>query len=172
MYMDIGTAENRIYLAYGSNLNREQMAWRCPYATVVGPIRLEGFRLLFRGYTGSAVATIEPDENFSVPALLWEITPRCEEALDRYEGWPRLYRKEWLTVPFGEKETDALVYVMNEGPPLGRPGRGYLGAILAGYKSAGFDRAVLEEAIEASRPQPGGGQARVSTGEDRRLKWR
>lgn len=168
---DIDNASNSIYLAYGSNLNLEQMEWRCPYATVVGPVEVPGYRLLFRGHNESAVATIEPDEDSSVPALLWEITPRCEEALDRYEGWPRLYRKELITIPLGEKETDAMVYIMNEGPSLGLPGKSYLGSILAGYEAAGFDRTVLEEAISATQPVPGAGWVTVPDGKDRQFKW-
>lgn len=168
---------NTIYLAYGSNLNLEQMEWRCPYATVVGSVEVPGYRLLFRGRNGSAVATIEPDEDstdqagLAVPALLWEITPRCEEALDQYEGWPRLYRKEWITVTFGEKETDAMVYIMNEGPPLGLPGRGYLGTILEGYESAGFIRAVLERAVEDSQPELPAGWVSVPPKGKRQITW-
>ena len=33
------------YFAYGSNLNFEQMAYRCPEATVVGTAKLEGYEL-------------------------------------------------------------------------------------------------------------------------------
>ena len=38
-----------IYMAYGSNLNREQMAHRCPTARVLGSAELTDHRLLFRG---------------------------------------------------------------------------------------------------------------------------
>ena len=86
--------DNRLYIAYGSNLNIEQMGFRCPYAVPIGTTVLTDYRLMFRGgMDGNAVATIEPAKGESVPVLLWEITPRDEEALDRYEGWPRLYRK-------------------------------------------------------------------------------
>ena len=33
----------RLYFAYGSNINLEQMAVRCPAAQVVGPAVLEGY---------------------------------------------------------------------------------------------------------------------------------
>ena len=39
----------RLYFAYGSNINLEQMAVRCPAAQVVGPAVLDGYELLFRG---------------------------------------------------------------------------------------------------------------------------
>ena len=39
------------YFAYGSNLNFEQMAYRCPEATAVGIAKLDGYELAFRrGY--------------------------------------------------------------------------------------------------------------------------
>ena len=38
-----------LYFAYGSNINLDQMAFRCPDATVIGPVTLENYELLFRG---------------------------------------------------------------------------------------------------------------------------
>jgi gamma-glutamylcyclotransferase (GGCT)/AIG2-like uncharacterized protein YtfP len=151
-------AANKVYLAYGSNLNLEQMRHRCPYAIPLWPVELSGYRLLFRGGNGNAVATVEPKEGGSVPALLWEITPRDEEALDRYEGWPHLYRKETVKVAAGRKMVEAMVYVMNGGHPLGLPGEYYLGVIIAGYTSAGFDPQVLKQAMRDSAEQECGTQ--------------
>ena len=64
----------KIYLAYGSNLNLDQMAYRCPTATILGTSELKDYRLRFRGGHGGAVATVEPYEGGSVPILLWAIT--------------------------------------------------------------------------------------------------
>lgn len=50
------------YFAYGSNMNLDQMAYRCPAASVVEPVHLEGYRLTFCGRgKGSGVATILPE---------------------------------------------------------------------------------------------------------------
>ncbi len=50
-----------LYFAYGSNINLNQMAYRCPAAEVVGPMVLNDYKLLFRGnYRGNGVATIAP----------------------------------------------------------------------------------------------------------------
>jgi len=143
------TNTNKLYIAYGSNLNIEQMKHRCPYAVPLGTAELTGYRLMFRGGS-SSVATVEPMPEESVPVLIWEITPRCEEALDRYEGWPRLYRKETVPVDFNGKPTEAMVYIMNEVYPYGLPGDQYLNVIKVGYASAGFDTAVLDVAMLAS----------------------
>ena len=141
-----------IYLAYGSNLNLRQMSYRCPTAEVVGPAELTGYDLKFRGGDGHAVATVESGDG-SVPVLLWQIGPRDEMALDRYEGWPHLYRKESVTVELNGKPVDAMVYIMNEGHDLGQPSQRYFGTILDGYDAAGFDDTVLFEALDRSQPE-------------------
>jgi len=141
---------NKAYLAYGSNLNIEQMAWRCPNARIVGATAIKNYQLLFRGGRKSAVATIEPMKGGSVPVLVWEITPADEAALDRYEGFPFLYRKENLEVCIEGKKVTAMAYIMNDNRPLGTPSCYYYSTILEGYKTAGFDVDILRHAVSAS----------------------
>lgn len=140
----------KLYLAYGSNLNLEQMAQRCPTAKPMGRTDLKDYQLLFRGGHGGSVATVEPQKGKTVPCLLWEITPVDEAALDRYEGFPFLYRKEVVKVRLGKKHVETMVYIMNEGRPLGIPSCYYYSVILEGYKSAGFDTQILKQAVENS----------------------
>jgi len=140
----------KLYIAYGSNLNLKQMARRCPTATVVGATVIKNYRLLFRGGHDSAVATIEPAKGEEVPVLIWELTPADEEALDRYEGWPFLYRKETLKVRLNGQQVRAMVYIMNEGRPLGTPGCYYYSVILEGYQTAGFNVDILRKAVSDS----------------------
>ena len=59
--------KQRLYIAYGSNLNLEQMAFRCPTAKVVGKSELKDYELLFRGGRRGAVATVEPKAGSTVP---------------------------------------------------------------------------------------------------------
>ena len=139
------------YLAYGSNLNLGQMAHRCPTAKPVGQATLNDYHLVFRGGYGGSVATVEPMKDKSVPCLLWEITPADETALDRYEGFPFLYRKETVKVRLGKTNVETMVYIMNEGRPLGTPSCYYYSVILEGYKSAGFDISILKQAVEDSK---------------------
>lgn len=140
----------RIYLAYGSNMNLEQMAKRCPTAKLLGPAVLKGWRLLFRGTDGNAVATIEAGQDSEVPAVLWELEPEDEAALDRYEGFPHLYRKEMVEVFFKGRQVRAMVYIMNPGRELGRPNDRYYNIIRGGYEAAGFNIALLDRALEES----------------------
>ncbi len=136
----------KCYIAYGSNLNLPQMAERCPTAKVLGASSMKDWQLLFRGPHGGAVATVEPYKGSSVPVLVWEISETDENALDRYEGWPYLYRKEIVKIKLGRKTIEALVYLMIEGKPLNQPSSYYYSVIYDGYKSAGFDIEILKKA--------------------------
>lgn len=142
--------KNTLYIAYGSNLNLPQMAFRCPTAKVVGASEIKGYELLFRGGRKGAVATVESLEGSSVPVLLWKIKPGDEQALDRYEGYPHFYRKEMMEVELSGKTVPGMVYVMNGGHELGAPSDFYLNTIMEGYKTAGFDTDFLDQAVEKS----------------------
>ncbi|AFV02394.1 hypothetical protein DHBDCA_p1365 [Dehalobacter sp. DCA] len=139
-----------LYIAYGSNLNLPQMAFRCPTAKVVGVSKIKDYELLFRGGRKSSVATVEPLKGSSVPVLLWKLKERDLQSLDRYEGFPSFYRKEILEVELRGKTVPAMVYIMNDGHPFGSPSDYYLNTILEGYQSAGFDTEFLEQAVEKS----------------------
>ena len=144
--------DSTLYIAYGSNMNIEQMVHRCRTAKVIGTSVLKGYRLLFRGEHEGAVATVEPSEGDSVPVVVWEITPNDEAALDRYEGFPTFYRKETVLVEVNCKPTEAMIYIMNiedrfgNKRELGNPSPHYYASIRDGYKAAGFDLEILRSA--------------------------
>ena len=132
-----------LYLAYGSNLNLEDMARRCPQAQVAGRARLEAC-------PGS-----------SVPAGVWTVDPEGLQALDHYEGYPRLYTREFWPTAYQdqtgrEHQSRALIYLMRPHFPAGRPTQAYLEACRAGYRSFGFAPAPLEAALDrlSERPEP------------------
>lgn len=58
-----------IYLAYGSNMNIEQMAYRCPKAKLLGTAVLENDRLMFKRKR-RPVATIEKETSCNIPVVL------------------------------------------------------------------------------------------------------
>lgn len=139
--------KNRFYIAYGSNLNLEQMARRCPTAEVVKATYLQNYRLMFRG-KGTAVATIERRHGGKVPILIWRLQPSDEHNLDIYEGFPHLYRKETLKLTVDGKRVQAMVYIMNEAShPYDTPSRSYFDTIRQGYEDSGFDTKVLRQAV-------------------------
>lgn len=135
----------RYYIAYGSNLSESQMAYRCPTAKVVGTSTLKDWRLLFNG-----PASIERCEGYEVPILIWDIQPEDEKSLDRYEGYPSFYRKEMLKVKVNNQEIDAMVYIMNhEGESI--PTGYYYNVLEKGYERFGFNKKILEKALEESK---------------------
>ena len=142
--------KEKLYIAYGSNLDQRQMARRCPTAEVVCSGMLYGHELLFRGSQFGAVATVEPKPGARVPVLVWEIKPSDERALDLYEGYPHLYRKENLSVTMDGGERDIMAYVMTGEREYGVPARSYYETIARGYADAGFDIGVLNEAVQES----------------------
>jgi cation transport regulator ChaC len=146
-YQEMGRKKETLYLAYGSNMNQAQMAFRCPTAEVVGTSELKGYELLFRGARRGAVATVEPKEGGTVPVLLWKIRKSDEQALDRYEGYPRLYGKQMLQVELDGKEVSAMGYIMTPGHVLGVPSEGYADIIWEGYEQCGLDTKPLADAI-------------------------
>lgn len=139
--------QGRLYVAYGSNLNLEQMARRCPTAETVKATYLQNYRLMFRG-KGGAVATIEKRRGGKVPVLIWRLQPSDEANLDLYEGFPHLYRKETLHVTVDGKRLRMMAYVMNEAlHPYDAPSCSYFGTIRRGYEDSGFDPKFLRQAV-------------------------
>ena len=124
----------KLYMAYGSNLNKGQMNYRCPTARAVGSAMLYGWELVFRG-----VADIQKskDANMVLPIGIWEIEDADEVALDHYEGFPRLYGKQ--------KIAGIMTYTMNS---VGRfaPSTPYFNTILEGYNDFGLDTSWLYDA--------------------------
>ena len=143
--------ENQItYAAYGTNISVAQMAVRFPDARVYGRAELRGYELVFRGPSGSAVATVEPREGGAVPVLLWRLSQRDGRALDIFENWPVLREKKILEVQMNSRAVPATVYIMTQGYQPGRPAQHYCDILAEGYRTCGFDPAVLEAALVRS----------------------
>lgn len=130
--------DKRLYIAYGSNMDRTQMEKRCPGAKVVGKTYLEDWELTLPHY-----ANIERSEGKKTPVLVWEITREHECALDRYERYPRYYDKMDIIVNIDGKLVSAMAYVMTEEykNEEKEPHEGYKEQILRGYIDAGFHEA-------------------------------
>lgn len=98
----------KLYVAYGSNLNLKQMAYRCPSASIYGTGQLTNWELLYRGSATNSHATIAKKHGSYVPVLLWNIEPEDEKRLDIYEGYPRYYYKQNVMVDIGGKKKRAI----------------------------------------------------------------
>ena len=115
------------YIAYGSNMVEEQMAYRCPNAKLIGTGQLPNHRL--------------------------EIDAEDEHSLDHYEGFPKYYTKCKRTVLMDDgSRIEGMVYIMNMIRPL-IPHASYYNGIHAAYQKLGLSseiKRVLEPALQRS----------------------
>ena len=116
------------YFAYGSNMDVQQMAVRCPDAVVLGTACLQGHRFLINTH---GVATVVPSPGRAVHGVLWEISKADEASLDHYEGVAAgFYCKVITRVRLDDGNgKDALIYVARDDKP-GRARPGYLERVL------------------------------------------
>lgn len=122
-----------LYFAYGSNMSISQMAIRCPKAKPMFKATLHGAKMLFRTYAD--VMRFRKNTKSFVRGVVFEITEDCMTALDRYEGYPRMYKKVKCVVqgPY-DKYYEAFMYVMQKDVrELKLPSEKYLDTILQGY---------------------------------------
>lgn len=69
--------------------------------------------------------------------------------LNRYEGWPRLYRQEKVSFELDGQSYEGMAYLMNRGE-ISPPSQQYYNTILQGYRENGLDESYLEKALENS----------------------
>ena len=144
---------SKYYIAYGSNLNINQMKRRCPTARVIGTGFIEDYELLFKGSKTGGYLTIEKAEGKSLPVAIWKVTELDEQALDRYEGYPTFYYKADVEIDIKgiktgkEYRKKAFVYIMHEDRDVEMPSKYYVMTCLEGYKTFGFSPKYLEDAI-------------------------
>ena len=146
-----GKSPRKYYFAYGSNCHVGSMLSRCPAATEIGKAVLAGYRLVFR-----AVADIQKSDGDrqSVHGALWQITPECESALDRYEGFPRHYTKRQVSVIHDELgELDAMVYVMVGRAAQEPPRAAYRDVIVEGYRYHGISTKQINASLREAERQ-------------------
>lgn len=131
--------KTRLYMAYGSNLNKGQMAYRCPTARPVGSALIYGWELCFRG-----VADIvkSEDPNMMIPVGIWEIEPADEYELDIYEG----YRESGKGLYDKINVCGIMTYQMTR-RDIAKPSMEYFNTILEGYHHFGLDTSYLYDAV-------------------------
>ena len=138
-----------LYGAYGANLNMANMEVRCPQAKPILGFNLVGYRLVF-----NSVADIVKDKDTKVPIGLWKITKEGEKSLDRYEGYPHLYKKIRLKIDVpGFKGQKVMFYVMRR-KGVALPPASYFDTIAQGYDDFALDKDYLNWAVhEADQMQ-------------------
>jgi len=125
------------YFAYGSNMNPERMRERGVLYYSRQRLVLPGYSLKFNKIVyapHAGAANIIPDENDQVEGVLYKITLRGIQNLDKYEHYPTQYDRVTLRAPHqGSNLIEILTYIAHphktrEGL---RPDREYLDHLLA-----------------------------------------
>ena len=131
-----------LYFAYGSNINQDQMAFRCSDASTAALAYVQNFKFIINEI---GVATIIPASGSVVRGVLWQISKTDEDQLDIYEGVSsNLYTKESCNVSVGDENIDALVYIATNSD-LGSPRKNYLETIIDGIVSFDGEKEWLYE---------------------------
>ncbi|MCC2096735.1 MAG: gamma-glutamylcyclotransferase [Hyphomicrobiales bacterium] len=157
-----------LYFAYGSNMDEEAMAGRCPRSVPVGPAMLLRHRIVVmaEGY-----ASVVRDPRSTVYGLLWEVALSDVHALDAYESIATgLYRKASQPVKrIGEGVRplqQALVY-LGRGGGGGVPLPGYLDTLLACAAKLDFPKAYRAELARLAAGARKGAAAQMSRSAER-----
>ena len=123
------------YFAYASNLNRKQMAERCPDSKPIVAATLHQYKLVFTGWSREwrgSVASIRPIRGEKVRGAIYQVTEECLKRLDKYEGSD--YRRLNVIVNNEDNEPmEAVTYINQKVTPESKPSPQYLAVIQQGY---------------------------------------
>lgn len=136
------------YIAYGSNMNLEQMGYRCPNSKLIGTGYIEGWELVFNCHA-DIIRT--ENEKQKLPVVIWEIVPKDWQTLDFYEGYPGYYVTEDIPFIFDGQEKIGTVYVMAEKRKgLYPPSKDYFYGLIDGCKENNIDDEYMYDALKKS----------------------
>lgn len=102
------------YFAYGSNMNEKRMTDRGVNFLSKEKGTLKGYRFIINKKSqkipGIGFANIIKDKNSEVEGILYEVKTEDILKLDKFEGYPKHYRREMLPIN-GE---NVIVYIAND----------------------------------------------------------
>lgn len=130
------------YFAYGLNLNRKQLAERCPASQPRFSAELSNYRLIFTGWSRQwrgGVASIKSSRGDKVLGGIYEISDTGLARLDRSEGCPDSYNRLKITVYCDTGEPiEAITYIKSRQADESKPSPEYLKIIQQGYRDWGL----------------------------------
>ena len=103
---------------------------------------------------GSTTPTplLEKSEGHTVPALLWKVSVRDEALLDRYEGYPYYYDRCKFRWSWTARQCPPWSTSCSRDFACNNPSSVYLHRVRDdGYQAAGFDQAILDQALVETR---------------------
>lgn len=134
-----------LYFAYGSNMDRDQMAYRCPDSVFTTVAQLDGYCFMM---DAAGFATVDEASELNVQGALWAISMVDEAELDRYEGVASgCYRKAYPHVSIPDDcSCWPLVYISQRIPFSETSFRkGYCEKVLNAAKALGLDGETIRQ---------------------------
>ncbi|SFM30058.1 gamma-glutamylcyclotransferase family protein [Pelosinus propionicus] len=152
---------SRLYFAYGSNLDFENMNQKCTKPLVLGIARLEGHRIGFFENSviwDGAVETVVPDVLAEVWGVLYQLESYAWEQLDncedvRLDGTGEYFHYPVEVLDEQNRVIEASIYKKARLGEPKQPSTEYLNIIIQGAKEQGLPKEYIEtlESI-ASKP--------------------
>jgi gamma-glutamylcyclotransferase len=139
------------YFAYASNMNKRQMAERCPGCKFLKRAYLENWKYFYDQHPESKVgakANIFQSRGDVVWGALFEINGNHLESMDHHEGYPKQYQREIVTIRDDDGQSyEAWVYFRKPQTP-GRPSPEYLEIVRQGALDSGLPEDYLKNVME------------------------
>lgn len=147
-----------LYIAYGSNIDPQEISLRCPSAKFVDVGMLNNYKLVMRRYLDVDCCNGELMSDHitpcGVPIVAYEIDDKDIPNLDRYEAYPDLYTKIEVNVTLKNDNmvdnTKGIIYIMTDEQkkltPYEKCDDLYLKRVARGYDVYQFNHEFLKEA--------------------------
>ena len=130
------------YFAYGLNLNRKQMAARCPGCQPKFSAELPNYKLIFSGWSRQwhgGVVSLKSSRGDKVLGGVYEVSETDLARLDRYEECPDNYNRLKVNVyrDSGE-QIESITYIKKRLAEETKPSAEYLKVVQQGYRDWGL----------------------------------
>jgi AIG2-like family len=146
------------FFAYGERMNATKMQADAPGARVVGPGRLDGYRLVFnvasRSWGGGAANAVA-DPRGHLWGVLWDLDDDAFRAIDSFRGEEPSRLVLDVAVQGPEGVVPARTYAVEANEPFIRPDDRYVDMLRAVASEQGLPQEALD-AIENARTGPRG----------------
>ena len=101
------SSAKELYFAYGSNMNKPQMNFRCKSSSPVAIAKLPNWKFLINS---RGVATLVPKNGKAAYGVVWAISRDNEKSLDYYEGVrEKIYYKCVVEILIEQKKVSSLI---------------------------------------------------------------
>ncbi len=141
----------KYFIAYGTNIRTSELTKSFPDAKILGYGYIHNYALEFVGYDGHAIATLTKKHGAKTPVAVWEFPPELRFTIANYEPFPYLYKRIPVTALVGKTKMRGEVYITKQKLRHGIPSNEYLEVLRQGYREAGFDENLIDQAL---REQP------------------